>query len=228
MKNRIGETFGKLTVIERAENINGRVAWLCECECGKKKVIRTGDLLKERKDPTCGECNNEYHNMLYEFKDGYVIAHVKSGRCFYIDEEDLFKIKDFSFTMDKKGYVQFSNKGKTIPLHRYLMNPNDSEVVDHINRKPYDNRKRNLRVCTQMDNIKNSTISKNNKSGIIGVYFRKRERKWTAEITVNGKKKYLKSFKEFEDAVRTRLAAEKEYFKEFAPQSHLFKKYNIT
>ena len=31
--NLIGEKYGKLTVLSKAENIGKRTAWLCECEC---------------------------------------------------------------------------------------------------------------------------------------------------------------------------------------------------
>lgn len=39
-----GQKFGRLTVLERAENISSQVAWLCECDCGNKKVVTTSHL----------------------------------------------------------------------------------------------------------------------------------------------------------------------------------------
>lgn len=36
-----GKRFGMLTVAKRAENINGRVAWLCKCDCGNEKVVKS-------------------------------------------------------------------------------------------------------------------------------------------------------------------------------------------
>lgn len=47
MKNEIGNVYGKLTVITRAERPEGRPAgayWVCQCECGNEKVIRGADL----------------------------------------------------------------------------------------------------------------------------------------------------------------------------------------
>lgn len=47
MKNEVGNVYGKLSVIARAEKPEGRPAgayWLCQCECGNKKVIRGADL----------------------------------------------------------------------------------------------------------------------------------------------------------------------------------------
>jgi len=42
--DRIGQVFGRLTIIDRAENKNGNVHWVCACECGTVKIIRSGCL----------------------------------------------------------------------------------------------------------------------------------------------------------------------------------------
>ena len=43
-----GKTFGFLTVKSRAQNIiygvQSKVAWMCECKCGNKKVVAAYDL----------------------------------------------------------------------------------------------------------------------------------------------------------------------------------------
>lgn len=217
LKDLTGKRFGKLLVIERAENINGRVAWKCLCDCGREYIVRTGDLTIKNGRRSCGKCHYKFDNNLYEFKNDYVIGYDPKGRKFYIDEEDLFKIKHITWHVDEKGYVSGSINGKVIALHRFLMNPKDDEVVDHKNRKPYDNRKSNLRVCTQSQNIMNKKKPKNNKSGVVGVYWYQRDNRWRAEITVNYKTIYLGEYKNFEDAVRVRKEAEKKYFGEFAP-----------
>lgn len=42
--NRIGDRFGRLTVLSRSENRNGRVYWNCQCDCGTRLAIRGLDL----------------------------------------------------------------------------------------------------------------------------------------------------------------------------------------
>ena len=43
--NIMGQKFGKLTVIERAENTKaGKTRWLCQCDCGNRKVVTGSDL----------------------------------------------------------------------------------------------------------------------------------------------------------------------------------------
>lgn len=60
-----------------------------------------------------------------------------------------------------------------------------------------------------------------------GVMWSKCCNKWVAQITVNYKNIHLGTFEDKEDAIKRRLKAEKEYFKEYAPQQHLFEKYGI-
>lgn len=49
-----GQTFGKLIVIERAENDRrGNAQWLCRCECGNTKIV-LGYQLTSGKTRSCG------------------------------------------------------------------------------------------------------------------------------------------------------------------------------
>lgn len=48
-----GQKFNKWTVIERAENKNKAVCWLCECECGTRKIVRAQHL-KSGNSKSCG------------------------------------------------------------------------------------------------------------------------------------------------------------------------------
>ena len=46
LKNLTGLRFGRLVVLEMAENINKRTMWLCKCDCGNKKTIAGIDLTR--------------------------------------------------------------------------------------------------------------------------------------------------------------------------------------
>ena len=48
-----GQSFGKLKVIRRDGSINGRAAWLCECECGSFKTY-DGQRLRRGLIKSCG------------------------------------------------------------------------------------------------------------------------------------------------------------------------------
>lgn len=53
-----GQRFGRLTVIKRAKNRGEATAWLCRCDCGNEKVIRTTSI-KEGRTKSCGCFNHE-------------------------------------------------------------------------------------------------------------------------------------------------------------------------
>lgn len=57
IKNIIGQKFGKLTVIEKAnkpKNIKERrIYWLCRCDCGNEKIV-SGHDLKSGDTQSCG------------------------------------------------------------------------------------------------------------------------------------------------------------------------------
>ena len=55
------QRFGKLTAVSRAENQNGKTTWLCICDCGKTKIVKT-HLLTQGRVHHCGcEANHVRH-----------------------------------------------------------------------------------------------------------------------------------------------------------------------
>ena len=57
----------------------------------------------------------------------------------------------------------------SVLVSRWLLQCPDEMVVDHINRKPWDNRRCNLRVCTFQENLLNKSKQRDNTSGFRGV-----------------------------------------------------------
>lgn len=89
--------------------------------------------------------------------------------------------------------------------------------VDHINGDRGDNRAENLRIATQSQNSMNKGISGNNTSGVKGVHFCNRSKKWNAAIQVSRKRFSLGYFHNFDDARRAREEAELRLHGEFSP-----------
>jgi len=59
-----GQTFGRLTVLEQAQNNEaGRVCWRCICTCGKECVV-TAHGLKTGKSKSCGCLKRESKNAV--------------------------------------------------------------------------------------------------------------------------------------------------------------------
>ena len=83
--------------------------------------------------------------------------------------------------------------------------------IDHINGVRTDNRIANLREVTSQENRKNQRMRRANSSGVMGVHFCNRDKKWVAFIGVNGRSVNKGAFRRFDDAVAARRAAEVEY-----------------
>ena len=130
-----------------------------------------------------------------------------------IDLEDVDIIKEYKWNLrNNDGYI--SNK-KVGLLHRLIMNPDNDMVVDHINHNKLDNRKSNLRICTQQQNTMNTSLSKNNTSGIAGICWDKLRSKWKSYININSKRINLGYFNTKKEAIEARKQAELEYFGEY-------------
>ena len=114
------------------------------------------------------------------------------------------------------NYVISDYDGKMIHLHRIIMDCPDGLIVDHINHNKLDNRRSNLRICTNQENLWNCKGYSNNTSGHTGVRWNKNDNKWSADITVSYKRIHLGLFVNIEDAIRVRRKAEVEYFGKFS------------
>lgn len=224
-----GQTFGRLIVLERVyDHKNKGVYWLCLCECGNKKIIVSSSL-KKGATKSCGCYNKEVasknHKKLvntYDLSGEYGIGYTLKGQEFYFDLEDYDKIKDYCWGR-KYNYMRYlkrldNNKVLNIGMHNLIigLEPNKKCVVDHINGIPYDNRKSNLRVISQLNNMKNQKLRLNNKSGIKGVHFNKSNNKWCARININNKRIILGYYNNIDDAIKERKNAEKKYYGSFS------------
>lgn len=106
--------------------------------------------------------------------------------------------------------IQFpKEKAFTVMMHHIIVArklgryPQSTEVVDHIDGDPRNNRRNNLRIVTATENAANTTKRKNNTSGYKGVSYVKARNCWKAVIGVNRKKIHFGSnFKTKEDAAR--------------------------
>lgn len=237
-KNLTGLTFHNWYVIKQGKDkyIGGgknkpkvkKRTWICKCMCGFcNEVIRNvlESNLVNNKSKGCGKLtkilngkNNKRYNK-YDLTGEYGIGYTSKEEKFYFDLEDYDKIKKYCWCfLDKNSKyvmtnIKKNNSYEKLFLHNLIMdNIAKTNVVDHKNGKPYDNRKNNLRKCKQINNMKNLKLYKNNKSGYKGVHYLKNEDMWFAYIQYNKKRINLGVFKNKKEAIKTRKLAEKRYF----------------
>ena len=107
MINMIGEKYGKLLVIEDAGSSNGHKDWLCQCNCGKKIVVR-GTHLRQGKIISCGCAKIERCKEYAQQQKGKVLINNQSidltGQQFgYL----------IVLEVDKKATLEHRNKSTT-------------------------------------------------------------------------------------------------------------------
>lgn len=85
-------------------------------------------------------------------------------------------------------------------MHRLITGAGAGQQVDHINGNKLDNRRSNLRLCTQSENMRNRGATALNTSGFKGVHWSANDRKWRAGIKVEGKRIFLGLYLSKEEA----------------------------
>ena len=91
--------------------------------------------------------------------------------------------------------------GRTVFMHREIMKPAKGEVVDHENGNGADNRRANMRNCSQLQNTQNSR-RRRGKSRFRGVY--RRGDKWGARVSYKGKTYHLGLYDDEVEAAKVR------------------------
>jgi hypothetical protein len=106
--------------------------------------------------------------------------------------------------LDNKRY--YEHRLAWLYVHGYL----PENEIDHINRIKDDTRICNLREISHSCNMKNINPKSSCKTGIPGVFKSKTTKRWWSYISLGPgtKRGWLGSFKNFDEAVCTRLAAE--------------------
>lgn len=135
------------------------------------------------------------------------------GAVALIDAQDVPRVSGRLWSLSKRRQIQSSPH---LVLHRFITEAPDGMPVDHINHDTLDNRRANLRVCTQEQNMANTKVDrKNNTSGFKGVY-RRPNGKFYAIIGGSTKRKHLGCFSSAVEAARSYNDAAVEMFGSFA------------
>lgn len=111
------------------------------------------------------------------------------------------------------GYLEVCIDGFLYKAHRVIwlwVHGEEPEEIDHDNGVRADNRLTNLVSATRAVNMKNKGMRKDNRSGVTGVGWHAKDRRWVAHITVSGRLKRLGGFIEKADAIAARRKAELE------------------
>jgi len=149
----------------------------------------------------------------------------RNGTTVIVDDDVYEWASRRTLGLDNKGYVRFwyETKERQVhkKLHRVIMGEPVGYQVDHINRNKLDNRRENLRLCSNLDNSKNRGVHRTHngkpKTSLFkGLCWNKDRRKWQSGIQVDGKRQHLGLFVNEMDAAIAYDTAALKHFGEFA------------
>jgi len=164
----------------------------------------------------------EIYNLIIMAKQ----IQLNNGVITIVDDEDYEYLNQWKWYLLKSHTNYYAIRtqrpeNKLLQLHRIVMKAKKGEIIDHINGNKLDNRKSNLRICTQAQNNQNRKISKLNKSGYNGVSWSIRNKKWVAQIACENKKIHIGYYIDPIDAAKAFNNAAQKYHGEFAKLNEL-------
>lgn len=190
-----GQRFGKLTVVSQTDrNSSAGWYWLCKCDCGGTVEAPSRQLLSGYRK-SCG-CLSKPPLKQYvgkQFGDLTVLSYAgkRNGSHLWHCRCVCGKEVNVQQTNLQSGHSTSCGCKNDIKKNIHFVNG------------------------TNVDLIRSSKIFTTNTSGVRGVYWSKRQNKWVAQITFQGKTKHLGSFKTIEEAASVRKHAEERVFGEF-------------
>lgn len=141
-----GQKFGKLTVLERSEDIGLQPAWKCKCECGNITIVTGGNLRKENGTKSCGCIQSKGEEKIIKIFSQYNI-NFKTQVTF----DDCLSSKNASLRFDFGVY----NSNKLL----YLIEYNGRQ---HYEKVSFWNEKDSFEERIERDKIKKEYCIKNN------------------------------------------------------------------
>lgn len=119
---------------------------------------------------------------------------------------------DAIVSLTAAGYYRICIDGYRYLLHRviwlWMEGYWPEHSIDHISRDKTDNRWCNLRPVSHQCNMRNTGVYAHNTSGIKGVSWYSKPKKWCGSIKINGINMRLGQFTDIVEATAHRLAAE--------------------
>ena len=194
---------------------------------------------KVRAVPGCGTCPNFRPRRLPVVRteppdppdEGVRFVPLTQGYYTAVDAVDFERVSCCKWCLSRTGrqlYAQRRTGGRTIRMHRFIMDPPEGKVVDHIDGNGLNNRRRNLRICTRQQNAWNCRHRRRShaSSQFHGVSCDKRRPgRWYAKIKCGHCKLTLGPFDTEIEAARARDRKALELHGEFAclnfPEEHL-------
>lgn len=159
--------------------------------------------------------------MCFDVGDSMPAILSTNGRQILVDQEDFNRLNKFRWYVSPDGYAERYTSSGTRRLHREVFEASchpgrKHGHIDHKNHNKLDNRKENLRFCTNSQNHANAPKQKREDATSKYKGVGRKRNKWRARIEVEGRQKSLGSFAREDVAALAYDMAATRYFGEFA------------
>ena len=142
------------------------------------------------------------------------------GKYAIVDAQDYDRLKRYNWCALKGAQTFYAKtfhlSGAILSMHRLILNAPKGLFVDHIDHNGLNNRKSNLRLCTNQQNLRNKLPRPGCSSKYKGVSWSKARSKFRANIYLNRKAIHLGYFDSEIAAARAYDKKARELFGEFA------------
>lgn len=199
VENLVGKTINELTILEQFYKGN-KIYYKARCSCGNIIEVRR-DSVVSGNTKSCGHLKDL---SLIDFtgqKFGRLTAIKKvdgdKRYCYWLCKCDCGNEKIVKISNLKNGII----KSCGCLLEEILQ----KDISNKVKEKYVEN--------TNLNNISNTELRSDNKSGVTGVHWCNKRNKWVAQIVVQKKSIYLGQFSEKSKAIKARKDAEEKYFK---------------
>ena len=194
-----GMHFGKLTALRptKERGRRGRTVWVCRCDCGNEVCAELGQLTAGYRK-SCGCLSRPPVKNFTGKKFGWLTVVEYAGKSV---GEHQWKCRCVCGQETVVGQTRLqSGKTKSCGCLRSIVYRDSLGLTEGTS-------------VTKLKAIKSGRLIKSNTSGYNGVYFNKKRKLWIAQITFQGKTRYLGAFGRLMDAVKARQRGEEIYDK---------------
>lgn len=207
LKDLTGQTFGRLTVIDRAPNSKtGQAYWNCKGECRNVSIVRGAHLTSGR-TTSCGCYSREFHTS-------HGLSDTPEYRAYY----NMIKRCEYG---NDEAYMDYGMRGiKVCPewrnsFEKFIadMGPrsSDKHSIDRIN-VDGNYELGNCQWASAEDQERNKRIRWDSLTGVRGVVLNQKTGKYIAQIYASGKNHRIGTFESLQAAAKARKEAEKKYW----------------
>lgn len=163
-----------------------------------------------------GPTANTSSRTPFKNEDGTYFVPLTRGMVAIVDACDLDVVSRHKWHAKQGHRTFYAANGFRVTMHRLILKPPHGLQVDHINGDGLDNRRANLRACTQFQNQQNKRSVAGSSSAFKGVSWDKALHRWQARIRPFGRLTNIGLFDSELEAAKAYDAKAKEFYGEFA------------